>query len=177
MKIGIISDTHGNIELVESAAEWLIQRQKIAILYHLGDDYDDVKYLGDRYVEIVQVPGLYDDRYKDGSLPAKRFEMVQGLTVLIVHSQEKDATREDIRRADIIVSGHTHRAEIRLINGRLYINPGHLKGALDKNMPPSFGILTLSDRSVSVAIYGMDFKLIRAMELVRSEGGGLYKTS
>jgi hypothetical protein len=176
MKIGIISDTHGNMELFESAADWLIQRQKIAILYHLGDDYDDVKFLGDRYVEVVQVPGLYDDRYKDGSLPAKRFEMVLGLTVLIVHSHEKDATREDIRRSDILVSGHTHRAEIKIIDGRLYINPGHLKGPLDKNMPPSFGLLTVQDRGVSVAIYGADFKLIRAMELVRSESG-LYKTS
>ena len=70
MKIGIISDTHGNIGLLENAADWLIQKQKIAILYHLGHDYDDVKCLGDRFVEIVQVPGLYDNRYKDGSLPA-----------------------------------------------------------------------------------------------------------
>ena len=104
------------------------------------------------------------------------FPMVQGLTVLIVHSYEKDATKDDIRRSDIIVSGHSHRQEIRLLYGRLYINPGHLKGPLDKNMPPSFGLLTLLDRSVSVAIYGANFKLIRAMELVRSESG-LYKTS
>jgi putative phosphoesterase len=176
MKIGIISDTHGNIGLLESTADWLIQRQKIAVLYHLGDDYDDVKCLGDRFIEIVQVPGLYDNRYKDGSLPAKLFEQVQGLTILITHSYEKDATKEDLRRSDIIVSGHTHKEEIRLLDGRLYINPGHLKGPLDKNMPPSFGLLTLLDRSVSVAIYGENFKPIRTMELVRSESG-LYKTS
>ncbi len=176
MKIGIISDTHGNIELLEDAADWLIQRQKIAALWHLGDDYDDVRCLQDRYVEIVQVPGLYDTRYRDGSLPAKLFEIVQGLTVLIVHSHEKDATREDIRRSDIIVSGHNHRAEIQLLDGRLYINPGHLKGPLDKNMPPSFGLLTLLDRTVSVAIYGTNFKAMKTMELVRSESG-LYKTS
>jgi hypothetical protein len=176
MKIGIISDTHGNIELLESAADWLIERQKIAVLYHLGDDYDDVACLADRFVEIVQVPGLYDSRYKDGSLPAKLFEMVQGLTILVTHSYEKDATKEDIRRSDIIVSGHSHREEIRLVDGRLYINPGHLKGPLDKNMPPSFGMLTLLDKSVSVGIYGTNFKIIKAMEVARSESG-LYKIS
>ena len=176
MKIGIISDTHGNIELLESAVDWLIQRQKIGMLYHLGDDYDDVTCLADRYIEIVQLPGLYDNRYKDCSLPAKLFEMVQGITILVVHSYEKDATKEDIRRSDIIVGGHTHREEIKIEDGRLFINPGHLKGPLDKNMPPSFGLLTIQDKSVSVAIYGTNFKALRTMELVRSESG-LYKTS
>jgi uncharacterized protein len=175
MKIGIVSDTHGNTELLEKAADWMVRKQKITMLYHLGDDYDDVKGLEDRYLEIVQVPGIYDSRYKDGSLLAKSFETVLGLTVLLAHSLEKDVTREDIQRSDIIIYGHSHREELKLVDGKLFMNPGHLKGALDKNMPPTFGLLTVADSTASVAIYGMNFKPVRSMEIMRSESG-LYKT-
>jgi uncharacterized protein len=175
MKIGIVSDTHGNTELLETAVDWMARKQKISMLYHLGDDYDDIRGLEDRYVEIVQVPGIYDERYKDGSLPAKSFETILGLTILLAHSYEKDVAREDIQRSDIIVYGHTHREELKLVDGKLFMNPGHLKGALDKNMPPTFGLLSIQDRNASAAIYGLNFKLVRSMEFMRSESG-LYKT-
>lgn len=174
MKIGIVSDTHGNYELLETAVDWLIRKHKISMLYHLGDDYDDVRYLGDRFLEIVQVPGIYDERYKNGSLPAKSFETVLGLSILLAHSYEKNVTKEDVQRSDIIIYGHTHREELKLADGKLFINPGHLKGPLDKNMPPTFALLTVQDRNASAAIYGMNFKPVRAIELMRSETG-LYK--
>jgi len=175
MKIGIVSDTHGNTERLETAVDWMVRKQKISMLYHLGDDYDDVKQLENQYIEIVQVPGIYDERYKDSSLPAKSFETVLGLNILLAHSYEKDVSPEDVRRSDIILYGHTHREELRLVDGKLFMNPGHLKGALDKNMPPTFGMLTIQDRNASAAIYGLNFKLVRSMEFMRSESG-LYKT-
>ncbi|MBN1128460.1 MAG: metallophosphoesterase family protein [Chitinispirillaceae bacterium] len=175
MKIGIISDTHRNVDLIEKAVDWLIKKQKITMLYHLGDDYDDVSVLQEKYLETVQVPGIYDERYKNGSLPSLLTEMVCGLTVTLVHSLEKDLTRENIERSDIILFGHTHRAELKLDNGRLYMNPGHLKGPLDKNMPPSFGALSIEDKGIHAAIFDMKGKAMHSMELVRS-GSGLYKT-
>ncbi|MCU0608872.1 MAG: metallophosphatase family protein [Chitinispirillaceae bacterium] len=174
MKIGIISDTHGNAELFEKAVEWLTQNQKISLLYHLGDDYGDVALLGNLFIDTIQVPGIYDERYLNKTLPAKLIEIVSGLSILLVHSFDKDATKDDIRRSDIILSGHTHKEELRLVDGKLFMNPGHCKGQLDKNMPPTFGLLTIQDRTVTADIFGMNFKLVRTMDIVRSESG-LYK--
>ena len=174
MKIGIVSDTHGNIEQLESVVEWMIRKHRISALYHLGDDYDDVKVLAEHYLEIAQVPGLYDERYKNKSLPDKLFETVLGLTIVLVHFA-KDLTHDDISRADIVISGHTHKQELRLADGKLFMNTGHLKGPLDKNMPPTFGLLAIQEREVSAAIYSADFKVVHALEMVRSETG-LYKT-
>jgi len=89
MKIGIVSDTHRNKEYLQTAVEWMTNRQKIATLYHLGDEYDDVMGLGDFFLELVQVPGTYDIRYKNGTLPAKTTETILGLNILLIHSIEK----------------------------------------------------------------------------------------
>ena len=174
MKIGIVSDTHRNRELLEKVASWLVQRQKISTLYHLGDDYSDVEGLGDQFSELLQVPGIYDERYLSGELSATILETILGITILLVHCLEKDATDEDISRSDIILHGHTHRQELRLDDGKLFFNPGHLKGPLDKNMPPTFGILNIHDRGITASIYGLDFKPVQSMEMIRSESG-LYR--
>ncbi|MBN1575357.1 MAG: metallophosphoesterase family protein [Chitinispirillaceae bacterium] len=174
MKIGIVSDTHKNRDLLNKVVQWLVKRQKIPTLYHLGDDYSDVAGLGDRFSELLQVPGIYNEKYISGELPAKAFETILGITILLVHCLEKDATDGDISRSDIILHGHTHRQELRLDDGKLFFNPGHLKGPLEKNMPPTFGVLNIHDRDVSATIYGLDFKAVHTMEMIRSESG-LYR--
>lgn len=173
MKIGVVSDTHRNVKLLEGVVSWMT-RQRIAVLYHLGDDYDDVSGLADHFSELVQVPGIYNERYRNGQLPAKLFEEVLGITIMLVHCVEKDVTDEDISRSDIILYGHTHRAELRIDDGTLFFNPGHLKGAMDKNMPPSFGVLEIKDRDLEAAIYNLDFTTVQSMTLIRSESG-LYR--
>jgi putative phosphoesterase len=174
MKIGIVSDTHRNVEYLSDAADWLIARQKIAVLYHLGDDYDDVKCLAEKYVDIVQVPGIYDERYTNGSLSKTMVENVLGLRILLVHALDKDVTKDDKLMSDIILHGHTHKHEIVLSDGLLCLNPGHLKGPKDKNFPPTFGLLDIQDKTLSAKIFGMDYKQVASMELLRAENR-LYK--
>ncbi|MBD3343708.1 MAG: YfcE family phosphodiesterase [Chitinivibrionales bacterium] len=174
MKIGVVSDTHRNKEYLRKVADWLQQKQHISTLYHLGDDYEDVIELGDEYFDVVQVPGIYNPKYRDGTLEPKKIETVQGLSIMLVHSFEKDVTENDKIRCDIILHGHTHRAEITVNDGLLTMNPGHLKGPLDKKTPPSFGLLEIADKNVNVSIYNLDFDCIDSMELIRSENR-LYK--
>jgi putative phosphoesterase len=175
MKIGIASDTHRNVEYLSDVVDWLISRHKIAALYHLGDDYDDVKCLSEKYVDIVQVPGIYDERYTNGSLPKTIVENVLGLRILLVHWLEKDVVKDDRLMSDIILHGHTHKHEITLSDGLLCMNPGHLKGPKDKNFPPTFGLLDIQDDSLSAKIFDLNFKPVLSMELLRAENR-LYKS-
>ena len=174
MKIGIVSDSHRNKDYLNSVVDWLISRQKIATLYHLGDDYDDVADLAEKYIDIVQVPGIYDERYNDGTLPKKLMENVLGLRILLVHSFEKDVTKDDTMMTDIIMHGHTHHYEIKLEDGLLRVNPGHLKGPKEKNLPPTFGLLEIQDRDLHVKIINLEFKPVLTMNILRSENR-LYK--
>jgi hypothetical protein len=171
MKIGVVSDTHRNIENLESVINWLARRHHITALYHLGDDHEDTASFADRYVDIVHVPGTYHAGYRDGSLEKKKIETVLGLRILLVHAMEQDVGSDDRMHADIILNGHTHKAEMHLADGLFFMNPGHLKGPLDKNMPPSFGLLDIHDKEVTAEIYNLDFKPIQSMRMGRTEGG------
>jgi putative phosphoesterase len=175
MKIGIVSDTHRNRELLDKVAGWLISHEKIVSLYHLGDDFNDVADLRDGSVDLQQVPGIYEQGYKDGSLPVKLTETVMGLRILLVHARDKDLTSQDVTINDIITFGHTHKAEMTLEDGRLFFNPGHLKGARDKNIDPSFGMLDIQDSTVTASILDANCKVIQELQLTRSETG-LYKS-
>ncbi len=174
MKIGIVSDTHRNSAGLATVVDWLIDRQKITGLYHLGDDYDDVRGLESLDITIVQVPGVYHPGYRDGSLPAKIKETLVGLRVLLVHALEKDFTDEDRSTSDIILHGHTHQPGFRVEDGLLFMNPGHLKAKADKTIEPTFGLLDVRDTAVKATILGMDYEVVESLDLTRSENG-LYR--
>jgi len=171
MKIGIVSDTHRHMEYLTKVVDWMTGKQKIGLLYHLGDDYDDVNDFAGRHIDVVQVPGIYDPRYRDGSLPAKLFENVLGVNILLIHSIEKDLSGDDRMKSDIILHGHTHSPELRFEETLFYMNPGHMKGPLEKSQPPSFGVLEIQDREVDAIIYTMEFKPLKTLKLERTENG------
>jgi hypothetical protein len=174
MRIGIVSDTHRNSQSLERVVDWMMAKMHIVSLYHLGDDYDDVAGLAETGLEVVQVPGVYHKGYLDGSVPAKAHESVLGLQILLVHSFEKDGTDEDRRVNDIILHGHTHRAELELEDGLFMMNPGHLKSHKDKNMEPTFGLLDIQDRTVRACLFDTQYQEIESMDMIRTESG-LYR--
>jgi putative phosphoesterase len=174
MKIGVVSDTHRNQDVLQTVADWLIDTHRIVSLYHLGDDYQDVSVLADRGVDIVQAPGIYHPGYRDKSLPASVTENVMGLQVMLVHSFEKDVTDEDQTVVDIILHGHTHHPELKLQDGHLWMNPGHCKGHKDKNTDSSFGLLDVQERQVTASIFNLDYAEIERLEMYRAENG-LFK--
>ena len=171
MKIGVVSDTHRNIEYLEKVVEWLVDTQRIATLYHLGDDYEDVLKLADEGVEVVQVPGIYHAKYLDGSLPPKQRESVMGVRIMLVHCLEKDITNDDRTVVDIILHGHTHHPHMELADGLLLMNPGHLKGPMVKNIPPSFGLLDIVNKEVTATLFDLTFKEMESIHMIRSETG------
>lgn len=176
MRIGVVSDTHRNTELLSSVVSWLVEEQHAAQIYHLGDDYEDVKVLADMYLDVVQVPGVYHQGYRDGTLEPRELQTVQGLRIMLVHSTERDLGDDDLVSADVVLHGHTHHAEIRIDDGRLFFNPGHLKSEMDKHEKASFGLLDIQDSSVTATIFDLAHEEVERVQMVRSENG-LYKAT
>ena len=100
MKIGIVSDTHRNKAYLEQAVDWLLSNYHIASLFHLGDDYEDVVDLVDLGIDIVQVPGIYHQKYLDGTLSPKQIEHILGIGADADTPLNHRSAGSDLKRLD-----------------------------------------------------------------------------
>lgn len=130
-RIGVVSDTHGNRELLALAREILVEREGIDRAYHLGDDCSDAEWMIDWNVPVVAVPGLCCPEHAGGR--AARFvkERVAGRTHLLVHAPE-DLPAGELDGVDVLFRGHTHLYELAREGGLTRINPGHMRSKVHK---------------------------------------------
>jgi hypothetical protein len=172
MKIGVMSDSHGNIEYVRRAAEYMMEAE-VEYIIHLGDDYYDARILDNLPANVIKVPGVYETIYQDASVPNRLVEDIAGLKVLITHT--KNSHRNDLpqderpeeyiasQKVDIVLFGHSHSFCARVEGGVLMVNPGHLRPE-DKRGEATFALLEIDDRNI-------DVKILNMKEEVKSQAG------
>lgn len=163
VRLGLVSDTHGELDNVREAARTLRDEWRVDVVVHLGDECEDVAALREHWAgEIIQVPGVYCEHYRDPSIPNRIRKELAGYRILFTHTREAhrndlpgDPRPEDLaarREVDIIAFGHTHVPEIRYEGGVLWVNPGHLKDRDKKGYGPSFAVLDLDAGGVTVRL-------------------------
>ena len=172
MLIGILSDTHRNSSLHQEVLDLLVS-ESVERIYHLGDDYPDGELEISYGIEILRVPGLYCPEYQDRHVENVVFDSVHGVNIVMAHDI-KDIHGKDIVCNDIILSGHTHKSELRIENGKLYMNPGHLKGPKDKGRNPSYGLLEIDFGTIQASIIETGGSKIASLSL-RKDETGLFK--
>ncbi len=162
MKIGVMSDSHGNIDYVRQAAEYMMEAE-VGYIIHLGDDYYDARILDSLPTKVIKVPGVYEAVYRDASVPNRLVENIAGLEVMITHT--KDSHRSDLpqdkipeeyivsRKVAIVLFGHSHSFCAKLKGGVLMVNPGHLRTE-DKKGEATFVLLDINN-DVTVTILNM----------------------
>ncbi|HOX39290.1 MAG TPA: metallophosphoesterase [Candidatus Brocadiia bacterium] len=136
MKIGVVSDSHDNLNAIADAVAALNER-KVGMVIHAGDfvaPFALKAWMG------VNAPlhAVYgnNDGEREGLAaacpniagPILKLE-VEGVKIVVIHNLAKLPDRER-KAADIIVHGHTHRAEAIRRDGKLYLNPGESGGWL-----------------------------------------------
>ncbi|HIH97334.1 MAG TPA: YfcE family phosphodiesterase, partial [Thermoplasmata archaeon] len=80
MKIGVLSDSHGEAEGLERAAK-LLNEIGEDVLIHLGDDSADAKALEKHKIKVIKVPGVFEPAYEDPSIPNRLIEQFEGWKV------------------------------------------------------------------------------------------------
>ena len=107
------------------------------------------------------VSGDDDD---DADFPEETITQIGDVKVGVVHGHDVqpwgDAKALEARRrrldVDVLISGHTHRAEVREEGDYLYLNPGSITGAYapaTKDVVPSFILLAVQGPKVVVYLY------------------------
>jgi len=164
MILGVMSDTHGNLRLMQETAQAMRDRFKVETVFHLGDDYRDAEGLITAGFTVHRVPGLWCPEYQDSSVSKRFMDKFDGLSVACAHA-DKDL-RYIERAAAIILTGHTHTARIELLGPSLYVNPGHLKEPVCHNERASYALLEITEDSVRVTIREIGTHKIRTEKRV-----------
>jgi putative phosphoesterase len=144
MLIGLISDTHDNLPMVEKAVKRL-NEERVELVLHAGD-----------YVAPFVIPkfkalnckliGVFGNNDGDHELLRKRFSETEncairgrfaeinadGFTIALLHGDETELLKALVNHGDFdaVVHGHSH-ANVSQSRGRmLVVNPGEVCGYL-----------------------------------------------
>lgn len=145
MKIGVLSDTHGKLEITASAIHLLLERGAELIL-HCGDidSVDTVRLFRSvqthfafgnwdhSLTKLKKAIGEIGGEYHDGpgliELAGKRIGWLHG------HVQGERRKLESSGELDFLFYGHSHKAEAHRTGKTLVMNPGALHRALPKTV-------------------------------------------
>jgi putative phosphoesterase len=162
MKIGVVSDSHDQVENLRRAVK-AMNKAGVNVIVHLGDDYDDVKVLSDQKgASIIQVPGVFSTYYQEPGTPNRVIEEWEGVRVLLTHTPEshKNDLPNDLKPTEVVargevrlvLSGHSHIPEVKKEGEVVWVNPGHLKDDDKKGYPPTYALLEITGTEIRVRI-------------------------
>ncbi len=134
MLIGLISDTHDRLPMIDRAID-VFQRRGVQAVIHPGDLVAPfaaerlLRYAGPIYVIYGNNDGEREGLKKilpqitDGPV-----RLVMAGKKVLVHHFIEWCEPNDIARADIVITGHTHEVVNEQQNGKLLLNPGECCG-------------------------------------------------
>ncbi len=140
MNIGIISDTHDNMDYIRKAIQRL-KEEHVGLVLHAGDyiapftakPYSklDIKMIG-VYGNNCAETGKLEEAYSEVRCEIRGYFAeveTDGLSIALMHGhRKKDVDRAYSGDYDVIIRGHTHRSSISRENNVLVINPGEVCG-------------------------------------------------
>ena len=146
MRIAVLADTH--VHRLEHLPKKIIDAlSTVDLIIHAGD-FTDVQLLKElkRLREVKAVHGNMDSKELKTVLPVKEIVEIENKRIGITHGsggpwgiEERVRKIFESDRIDIIVYGHSHRPQNKVIKDILFFNPGK---ATD-----SFGILTIDEET------------------------------
>lgn len=155
MKIGVVSDSHGDMESLRAAVS---QMGKIDMLIHAGDHYNDGLSLAkETKLKVVAVTGNCD-----WPVPGKdegEIE-VEGRKILVTHGNKynvkttKQRLIEKLKKGpyDMIIYGHSHVPEMNWLTEGILFNPGSTSRPRDGSKK-SYGIVEVGAGGIKTYIH------------------------
>ncbi|PID74132.1 MAG: YfcE family phosphodiesterase [Desulfobacterales bacterium] len=141
--IGVISDTHGLLrpEAVQALAG-------VDMILHAGDIGSlDVLHALERIAPVTAVAGNMDPYGLAGLQGTAAPELGGGLSAWLLHDLSRLDLLPETAGFAAVISGHTHRPDIRKKNGILYMNPGSA-GPRRFDFPVTIGIIRRADATL-----------------------------
>jgi putative phosphoesterase len=158
MRIGLVSDTHGRFEPV------LVQLfARCDAVLHAGDVMGrEILFQLESLAPLTAVRGNNDLGDFGAGLAEVELLRLDGLRVLLIHElgrpdRPNAAARAAIERErpDVVVYGHSHKPNLQVVGGVLYVNPGSA-GPRRFSLPKTAGVMTVAGRRVRVELFDLE---------------------
>ena len=151
VRAGVISDTHGLLrpEVVE-------RLRGVDHILHAGDVGDPEILVRLREIApLTAIRGNIDTSGECAMLPATDFVELGGAIFYLVHALADLDIHPAVAGVQVVVSGHSHRAEIRGKDGVLYLNPGSV-GPRRFSLPVTMAMVSVEHGKVRPEIVRLD---------------------
>ncbi|MEN3044351.1 MAG: metallophosphoesterase [Candidatus Hydrothermales bacterium] len=159
MKIGVISDTHDNLEATRKAFS-IISQRKIEFVFHLGDIVAPftLKVIKEIYKgKLVLLYGNNDGEKQGLYLMAKdlKFEIFEpplvyklgDIKFMLYHNYPEDYYAE-IKGINFLLFGHWHKVIHIRKDNTIFLNPGEVCGYLTGEK--TFAIIDLKTKEIEI---------------------------
>lgn len=149
--IGVISDTHGYLHPAVVDVFRPVGR-----IIHAGDIGDPVilQTLG-RIAPVTAVRGNMDAGSWASGLAATEIVEVESLRLCVLHDRDRLDIDPWTAGINLVISGHTHRPEIKTKDGVQFINPGSASHPRYRT-PPTVVLLHVVDGDFSARIVALN---------------------
>jgi putative phosphoesterase len=143
MIIGLLSDTHDRLSLIDKAIKQL-NEINVELVLHAGDYISPFVTSSFKQLKVPMI-GVFGNNDGDKTLLKKRFAefgadirgrfafvVVDGLRIALLHGDDSELMRSHLELGshDVLVYGHTHVAKTYRRGRTLVINPGEACGLL-----------------------------------------------
>ncbi len=155
MRILVVSDSHGNRELLSLALSRAKETGTLDLVIHLGDEHTDLQGLLSAEEKATVAPGIYHDDYRTGAVSPSRTLELNGIVVAMAHQPPDLPSLQGRPEPRLLLHGHTHNLLLSQDPWGLRFNPGHLVSPTDKGRPASFGLLEIAQDTLSIQAFGL----------------------
>ena len=158
----ILSDTHRNTESIDKMLADIKSRElEIDAFIHAGDLAADTDYIKLKTgLEVYAVYGNCDTYTHRQVYKPDEFIQVADKLIWITHGHKYIQSNDDLSQlaeqayifgANIVIYGHTHKADITTVDNIIYINPGSI--SLPRDSRNSYAVLQINSTDVDINIY------------------------
>lgn len=151
VRIGVISDTHGLLR------PQVVERLRgVHHILHAGD-VGEASILDTlrRLAPLTAIRGNVDVSGACAELPATDAVELAGKLFYLVHSLADLDIHPETAQVNVVVSGHSHRSELRAAGGVMFLNPGSA-GPRRFSLPITMAFMTIAEGKIRPEIVRLD---------------------
>lgn len=158
MKIGVMSDTHGDLLSAEKAIKAM---GDIDVLIHAGDTFRDAMQLKELTgIDVVAVKGNTDfacegDLETIIPLEDKRIFLTHGHAYNVKFGLDRLYYKALETDSDIVIFGHTHMATHITEKDVTFLNPGSVSRPRG-GKKPSYAVINIVNRKHEIELFDLD---------------------